>query len=707
MESTTFDYSTKNIPIPSEDDYKRKLIEKTEHLCRRMRWKAFFYLNPNATPKQKENFGFNSTKTPPVILETAKFENKLLNMIENLKFRQIKDRFQQKMQTDIRTKIKNNDKLLVPADKTTNYYTMDTDSYETLLHKNVTKTYKKINSETVSEIEMQNKKITETLDIDDRVKVTAKREAFITLKDHKPNFNNNPTCRLINPAKSEIGKISKKILDNINTKIEDKTGLNQWKSTAATLKWFNNIEQKEKYYFIAFDVVDFYPSISAELLNNALDFASIYHDISSEERQIIIHAKQSCLYKSGEPWGKKATSNLFDVTMGSFDGAETCELVGLYLLNEITQKHGKNFGLYRDDGLGVSDAKPREIENIKKDLCSIFSKHGLKITIESNKKIVNFLDVTLNLKNGKHVPYNKPNNTPLYVHTESNHPPNIIKNIPIGINKRLCEISYDQESFDIATPIYQRSITNSGYKHQLKYSNEEKTDNGTKNRKNRSRNIIWYNPPYSKNVETNIGKTFLKILDEEFPKEHLLHKIFNRNTVKLSYSCMNNIKNIIDGHNKAILSKEIVKNQPKTCNCRKIIDCPMSGRCLVKSVVYRATVETNDDKPKQTYVGLTENTFKTRFTNHKASFRNPKLKNSTELSKYIWELKEENIDFNITWNILKQASPYNPASDRCNLCLWEKFYIICKQENAKLNKRNELVSTCRHSRKYLLSNFKK
>ena len=67
--------------------------------------------------------------------------------------------------------------------------------------------------------------------------------------------------------------------------------------------------------------------------------------------------------------------------------------MGSYLRHLITTKHGNNFGLYRDDGLGVIKATVREIENIKKDLCSIFNKYGLKITIEANKKIVNFLDV--------------------------------------------------------------------------------------------------------------------------------------------------------------------------------------------------------------------------------------------------------------------------------------------------------------------------
>ena len=100
------------------------------------------------------------------------------------------------------------------------------------------------------------------------------------------------------------------------------------------------------------------------------------------------------------------------------------------ILHHITSKQGYNFGLYRDDGLGVMNASARVIENVKlkKDLCSIFSQFELKITIKTNMKIIDFLDVTLNLSSGKYQPYSKPNNIPLYVHSKSNHLPSIIRN---------------------------------------------------------------------------------------------------------------------------------------------------------------------------------------------------------------------------------------------------------------------------------------
>ena len=392
--------------------------------------------------------------------------------------------------------------------------------------------------------------------------------------------------------------------------------------------------------------------------------------------------------------------------MGSYDGAESCELVGAYLLHKIKERFGNTcvFGLYRDDGLGISNASPRQIELIKKDLCDIFGRYGLKITIEANKKTVNFLDVTLNLSSGKYTAYTKPGHIPLYVNKKSNHPPRIIENIPKSINKRLSEISFDESSFNEVAPLYQKALDDSGYNHRLTFT-PHITQSSTSTRRNRHRNIIWYNPPFSKNVATNVGRTFLKILNEEFPENHVFHKIFNRNTVKISYSCMPNLKQKINGHNKSILQKTTTPPGLRTCNCRIPANCPVAGNCLTSSVVYQATVTTDDNMPAQTYVGLTESSFKIRFANHKSSFNNSHKRLSTELSKHVWRLKEAGLPFKITWKFLKRTSPYNPVSGRCNLCLWEKYFIICNPELATLNKRNELATSCRHASKFLLKNF--
>ena len=170
----------------------------------------------------------------------------------------------------------------------------------------------------------------------------------------------------------------------------------------------------------------------------------------------------------------------------------------------------------------------------------------MKIKIEANANVVDFLDVTLDLKNEIFKPFTKPNNVISYVNTGSNHPPLVFKNVPQGINDRLSLLSSNEEIFLAAIPPYQKALDDAGYKFKYKKINLE---NNTRKR-NRKKNILWYNPPYSKNVKTKIGKEFLKILDTCFPKSNPLSKIFNRNLVKISYSCMPNISHIISRSNK-------------------------------------------------------------------------------------------------------------------------------------------------------------
>ena len=176
------------------------------------------------------------------------------------------------------------------------------------------------------------------------------------------------------------------------------------------------------------------------------------------------------------------------------------------------------------------------------------------------------------------------------------------------------EISSDEQSFKQATPLYQPALDKSGYKHELRFKHPS-IQTSDKNSRHHKRNITWYNPPFSKNVATNVGQSFLRIIDEEFPAKHPLHKIFNRNIVKVSYRCMLNIKQTIDRHNKSTLSKSSSTDNETACNCQKKTECPLLNKCKVKSVIYQATVTTTNktsDKPAQTYIGLTENYFKTR-----------------------------------------------------------------------------------------------
>ena len=191
--------------------------------------------------------------------------------------------------------------------------------------------------------------------------------------------------------KSKLGRVSKSILEKINKAVVEKTGV-QRKNTRAALQWFNSIPNKNQNSFISFDIVNFYPSITPQLLKKALDFASTYISVTPEERQIIMHTKQSLLFIDGTAWAKKDSDRMFGVTMGSYDGTETCELVGAYLLCQLPKEISRNqIGLYRDDGLAVFRTTARKIEQIKKSICKVFSSNHLQITIEANKQVVNFL----------------------------------------------------------------------------------------------------------------------------------------------------------------------------------------------------------------------------------------------------------------------------------------------------------------------------
>ena len=160
---------------------------------------------------------------------------------------------------------------------------------------------------------------------------------------------------------------------------------------------------------------DFYPSISEDLLLKALDYASKFTTITQQDRHIIIQAKKSLLYHQNSPWTKKNANDMFDVTMGSYDGAETCELIRTYMLSLIASKFKDEVGLYRDDGLAVWKATPKEIEKTKKEVRNVFKANGLKITIDANKKIFHFLDVTFDLTNGSYKPYMKPNSLQTHI----------------------------------------------------------------------------------------------------------------------------------------------------------------------------------------------------------------------------------------------------------------------------------------------------
>ena len=128
----------------------------------------------------------------------------------------------------------------------------------------------------------------------------------------------------------------------------------------------------------------------------------------------------------------------------------------------------------------------------------------------------------------------------------------------------------------------------------------------------------------------------------------------------------------------------------KLCNCPQKNSCPLDGKCLTKCVVYKATVTETTSNNQETYIGLIENELKSRFNLHKSSFKLEHKRTSTTFIDYVWKLKKKNINFNITWQVVKRVKRFAPSNKMCGLCLQEKLSI--PRSAPSLNKRSEIVS---------------
>ena len=158
----------------------------------------------------------------------------------------------------------------------------------------------------------------------------------------------------------------------------------------------------------------------------------------------------------------------------------------------------------------------------------MFNGKELDIVIQCNMKSVNYLDITL-------------------------------KRLPISIESRLSSLPSSEEIFNDSVTPYHNALDKSRYKHKLKY--QARWINTTNDKKQRERNIIWFNPPHNKNVKTNIRLIFLNVIKKHFPPHRKFHKLFNKNTVKISCNCTRNIKITKNSHNAKIYSLKKVQNK--------------------------------------------------------------------------------------------------------------------------------------------------
>ena len=151
-----------------------------------------------------------------------------------------------------------------------------------------------------------------------------------------------------------------------------------------------------------------------------------------------------------------------------------------------------------------------------------------------------------------------------------------------------------------------------------------------------------------KNVSTKIRKSFLSLLDLNFPRNHIYNSIFNRNKIKVSYSCIKNMKSILNNHNMKVLKN--TTEIEESCDCRDKNNCPLDGRCLTPNINYKAQIMLDQLNYKQKiYIGTAKTDFKHRFNNHTNLFNLEHYENETELSKEYWTIKRNHFTSKVTW----------------------------------------------------------
>ena len=186
---------------------------------------------------------------------------------------------------------------------------------------------------------------------------------------------------------------------------------------------------------------------------------------------------------------------------------------------------------------------------------------------------------------------------------QSKHPLNILRNLPKAVAKRISSISADEGVFNgdappppqppptptPPPPLYNDALHASGHAVNIEYVETEEKQS----KHQRKRDIIWFNPPFSKSVSTNVGAAFLRLITKYFPKTSILHTIFNRNSVKVSYCCLPSMASVTYSHNRKQMTKPA---EQKACNCRSPPSCPLRGDCQAEAIVYEAVVTTQHDE---------------------------------------------------------------------------------------------------------------
>ena len=199
------------------------------------------------------------------------------------------------------------------------------------------------------------------------------------------------------------------------------------------------------------------------MFNEALNFAKTKVDNTNQEMSIIMQSRNTLLFNKNKPWAKKSGNEEFDVLMGYFDGAELCEIIGIYILMKLQSVLLKDsegsiemmdYELQKNyQGLKWKRNRKQIIENSKR--------LGLSITIKMNLNVADFLDIQFKLKTNSYK-YMKPNSVPVYINKNSN-PPHVLRELQKTIEKRISNISSSNEIFDNSKTIYENTLKKSGF----------------------------------------------------------------------------------------------------------------------------------------------------------------------------------------------------------------------------------------------------
>ena len=219
-----------------------------------------------------------------------------------------------KLNKDIE-EVKTSKYIWVRSDKSKNIYKIKPSKYQEILKSKITNNYKIDYNNTIEQINKDTSNFASRLQIEDRIGKFKKKEAYILFKDHKPNFENKLQTRLFNPSKTELGRISKCIIQNIVNSVKKASHYNLWGNSYEIIEWFRRIKNKSKVTFIQFDIIDFYPSITKNILIDSINYARKYIHITNEQYEIILAFRKTVVKNDVSTWVKSGLDN-FDIPMG-------------------------------------------------------------------------------------------------------------------------------------------------------------------------------------------------------------------------------------------------------------------------------------------------------------------------------------------------------------------------------------------------------